>query len=226
MEGEEEAGVAGGRVEAVATGPTEASREQAKDGGDCAGAKGEWASPSGSATAGATPSSPGACERAKEHRAEARARRRSLRPGRLSSRGPFEDAHVVVGREMRAQQPHGRQAEAPPSSISRMTGKAPRRSCDRDAVVGLLLGQAEDFPAVARRASRGPHGSARRGCRAPRGGRPGAMAPRSRAARSLTRATSSASESCRSDARRSVCMSPCIARGGQLRSGRSKSSGA
>ena len=64
---------------------------------------------------------------------------------------------MVVEREMRAQQPHGRQADGAALEQLQDRRKTPRRSCDSDAVVGLLLGQAEEFPAVAEeRAVAGP----------------------------------------------------------------------
>ena len=62
--------------------------------------------------------------------------------------GRLEHAPVVVGSQVRRQQPHSREAERAALEHLEDHGKAPCRTGDRDAVVGLLLGEAEDVPAV------------------------------------------------------------------------------
>jgi hypothetical protein len=55
---------------------------------------------------------------------------------------------MVVGSQVRGEQLHGGEVESTAFEHLQDHGKAPRRPGDRDAVVGLLLGEGEDVPAV------------------------------------------------------------------------------
>ena len=120
--------------------------------------------------------------------------------------GRLEHAAVIDGSQVRCEQPHRREADRAALEEIEDHGKAPGRPADRDAVVGLLLGEREDGATV--REQRAVAGTkvnvAGVELREVRHQQHRGLALA--AASSWTRATSSASESCRRDARRSARM--------------------